>query len=81
MGKATGAYGAEILSEIAAAAVATVFKIHRALRSTERSENTVAPASASAAADLSDVLHRALRLFALCKVSGDVTREVGTSVP
>lgn len=78
VGIATGAYGAQILAEIAASAVATVFKIHRALRSTERSENTVT--SLAAAADLSDVLHRALRLFALCKVSGDVTREVGIRV-
>lgn len=77
VGKATGAYGAQILAEIAAAAVAAVFKSHRALRPTtaDGSENTV---TSSPAADLSDVLHRALRLFALCKVSGDVTREVGT---
>lgn len=71
-------FGAQILSEIAVTAATTVFKIHRALRSTERSQNTItsATATAAAAADLLDALHRGLRLFALCKVSGDVAKEV-----
>jgi len=75
VGKAIGgaSCGAEILTEIAMTAVTTVFKIHRALRSTERFEDIV---TSVAAADLLDVLHRVLRLFALCKVSGDVAKEV-----
>jgi len=66
----TVAGGAEMLSEIAATAVATVFNIHRVLRSTERFSDAVA--------DLLDVFHHVLRLFALCKVSGDVAKEVNT---
>ncbi|XP_025198290.1 uncharacterized protein LOC112596720 [Melanaphis sacchari] len=67
-----GAYGAQILLEIATTAAAAVFEVHRALLSTEHS---------GPAADLLDVLQRFLRLFALCKVSGDVAKaanEIGT---
>lgn len=71
MKKMTGVYAAQISSEIATTAVVVVFKIHRVLRSTERLENTV-----SSATDLLDVSHRVIRLFALCKVSGDVANEV-----
>ncbi|XP_027849828.2 uncharacterized protein LOC114129325 [Aphis gossypii] len=56
-------YGAQILMVIGTTAAAAVFEVHRALLSTERS---------GPAADLLDVLQRFLRLFALCKVSGDV---------
>lgn len=76
VGRTTGGvYGVEILSEIVMTAIVTVFKIYRVLHSsTDRFENTVTQESA---ADLLDVLNRVLRLFALCKVSGDVTKEVG----
>ncbi|KAF0760062.1 Sodium/hydrogen exchanger [Aphis craccivora] len=61
------AYGAQILMVIGTTAAAAVFEVHRALLSTERSRP---------AADLLDVLQRFLRLFALCKVSGDVGKVV-----
>lgn len=62
-----GVYSAQILMEIGITAAAAVFEVHRALLSTERFEPV---------ADLLDVLQRFLRLFALCKVSGDVTKAV-----
>lgn len=77
MSKTVGgpAFGIQVLSAIAMTAVTAVFKTHRALRSTELSENaTVTPPTT--VADLLDTLHRALRLFALCKISGDMTKEV-----
>lgn len=61
------AFGSQILSEIVTTAAAMVFQVHRALLSTEDS---------GPAADLLDVLHRFLRLFGLCKVSGDIAKEV-----
>lgn len=75
VGRMTGGIsGLELLSEIAMTAIVAVFKIHHALRSTtDRFENTVTPESA---ADLLDVLNRVLRLFALCKVSGDIAQKV-----
>lgn len=74
MGKTIGggAFGAQVLSEITATAITTVYKIHSVLRSS--SDNT--KTALSMAADLLVVLHRVLRLFALCKVSGDVAKEV-----
>lgn len=62
-----GAFGAQILMEIGTTAAATVFEVHRSLLSAERS---------GPVADLLDVSQRFLRLFALCKVSGDVAKEV-----
>jgi len=62
-----GAFGAQILMEIGTTAAATVFEVHRVLLSAERS---------GPAADLLDVSQRFLRLFVLCKVSGDVAKEV-----
>jgi len=62
-----GAFGAQILLEIGTTAAVTVFEVHRALLSAERS---------GPAADLLDVSQRFLRLFALCKVSGDIAKEV-----
>eukprot|EP00102_Acyrthosiphon_pisum_P021313 XP_016658523.1 PREDICTED: uncharacterized protein LOC107883307 [Acyrthosiphon pisum] len=66
-----GAFGAQILMEIGTTAAATVFEVHRALLSAERS---------GPAADLLDVSQRFLRLFALCKVSGDVAEEANKLV-
>ncbi|XP_029345496.1 uncharacterized protein LOC115034080 isoform X2 [Acyrthosiphon pisum] len=57
--------------EIGTTAAATVFEVHRALLSAERS---------GPAADLLDVSQRFLRLFALCKVSGDVAEEANKLV-
>jgi len=62
-----GEFGAQILMEIGTTAAATVFEVHRALLSAE---------SSGPAADLLDVSQRFLRLFALCKVSSDVAKEV-----
>lgn len=61
------AYSVQILMVIGTTAAAAVFEVHRVLLSAERSEP---------AADLLDVLQRFLRLFALCKVSGDVGKVV-----
>ncbi|KAL4107798.1 hypothetical protein QTP88_018088 [Uroleucon formosanum] len=66
-----GAFGAQILLEIGTTAATTVFEVHRLLLSTERS---------SPAADLLDVTQRFLRLFALCKVSGNVAKEANKLV-
>jgi len=68
-GKTTGggAFGAQILLEIGTTAATAVFEVRRVLLSVE---------SSGPVADLLDVTQRFLRLFALCKVSGDVSKEV-----
>lgn len=67
-GKTTGgrAFEVQILLEIGTTAAVAVFEVHRVLLSAERS---------GPSADLLDVSQRFLRLFALCKVSGDVAKE------